>query len=36
MGRAWKGRICWAVMKVAVRVGGSECSGLVSLGGVNK
>lgn len=27
MGKGWKGRACWAVMRVARRVGGTEFSG---------
>lgn len=27
MGSGWKGRACWAVIKVARRVGGTEFSG---------
>lgn len=26
MGKTWKGRACWAVMRVARRVGGTEFS----------
>lgn len=26
MGRGWKGRACWAKMRAAVRVGGTEFS----------
>lgn len=29
MGRVWKGRRCWAVMRAAVRVGGTAFSGNV-------
>jgi hypothetical protein len=28
MGRVWNGRACWANMRVAVRVGGREFSGI--------